>query len=67
MTNLPVEHLAETALSSNDEDGVVLTPKQTEARKKRNIAIALSLVGFVILVFLVTIVRLGGSVFDRPL
>lgn len=38
-----------------------------KARRGRNIAIALGLVAFVILVFLVTIVRLGGNVLDRPL
>ena len=47
-------------------------PKQeTEAfiraRRGRNIALAVGLVLFVILVFVVTIVRLGASVVDRPL
>ncbi len=37
------------------------------ARQGRNIAIALGLVVFVILVFVVTILRLGGSVVDRPI
>ncbi|WP_293900895.1 hypothetical protein [Phenylobacterium sp.] len=36
-----------------------------KARRGRNIAIALGLVVFVILVFVVTIVRLGASVVDR--
>ena len=36
------------------------------ARRGRNIAIALGLIVFVVLVFVVTIVRLGGSVANRP-
>lgn len=38
-----------------------------KARRGRNIALAVGLVLFVILVFVVTIVRLGASVADRPL
>jgi hypothetical protein len=37
-----------------------------KARKGRNIALALGLVVFVILVFVVTLVRLGGNVANRP-
>ena len=37
------------------------------ARRGRNIALAIGLVLFVILVFVVTIVRLGANVVDRPL
>jgi hypothetical protein len=36
-----------------------------KARRGRNIALALGLVVFVILVFAVTVVRLGGSVAER--
>lgn len=39
---------------------------ERKARNGRNIALALGLVAFVILVFIVTIVRLGGNVADRP-
>jgi hypothetical protein len=35
-----------------------------KARRGRNVALALGLVVFVVLVFLVTIIRLGGHVFD---
>ncbi|MBT8471356.1 MAG: hypothetical protein HKN14_04905 [Marinicaulis sp.] len=34
-------------------------------KKQRNLAIALSLAAFILVVFLVTILRLGGSVADR--
>lgn len=40
---------------------------QNRARRGRNIALALGLVAFAILVFLVTVVRLGANVLDRPL
>ena len=39
----------------------------TKARSGRNLALGLGLVAFVILIFVVTIVRLGGSIVDRPL
>ena len=38
-----------------------------KARRGRNIALAVGLILFVILVFTVTVVRLGASVADRPL
>ena len=47
--------------------GVKLTEQQLRARRSRSIAIALALGAFVIVIFLVTIVRLGGNVFTRPL
>jgi hypothetical protein len=40
---------------------------EQKARRGRNIALAVGLVLFVILVFVVTIVRLGGNVANRPL
>ncbi|MDP1874217.1 MAG: hypothetical protein Q8R71_11810 [Phenylobacterium sp.] len=38
-----------------------------QARRGRNIALALGLIAFAVLVFLVTVVRLGANVLDRPL
>ena len=38
-----------------------------KARSRRNIAIALSLAAFVILVFIVTLARMGGDVANRPI
>jgi hypothetical protein len=35
------------------------------ARRARNIALALGLIAFVVIVYLVTIVRMGGHVFDH--
>ena len=37
-----------------------------KARRGRNIALAVGLVAFVILIFVVTVVRLGGNVANRP-
>ncbi len=48
-------------------DGIRLTAQQLRARRARSIAIALALGAFVVLVFLVTIVRLGSNVLTRPM
>ncbi|WP_417489799.1 hypothetical protein [Maricaulis sp.] len=40
---------------------VALTPEQTAARKRRNIAIGLSLLAFCALVFVVTVIRIGQN------
>ncbi len=39
-------------------DFIKLTDEQVRARKRRNVAIALGLVGFIVLVFIVTVVNL---------
>ena len=48
-----------------------LTPAEQDAaraaQRKRNIAIALGLVGFIILVYLVTVLKMGGAIANRPL
>lgn len=52
---------------AGDEQGVVLTPEQIRRRRARNIAIA-SVLGFLALLFyVVTIVKLGPNVLNRPL
>ncbi|MEM9619829.1 MAG: hypothetical protein AAF936_17890 [Pseudomonadota bacterium] len=45
--------------------GAVLTPEELKQRKQRNVAIALGLLAFIVIVFVVTIVRIGGSVAER--
>ena len=42
-----------------------LTEDELNQRKRRNRAIALMITGFVVLVYLVTIMRLGASVVER--
>ena len=49
------------------EPMIVLTKEQMRRRRNRSIAIALSLGVLVLLVYLVTIVKLGPSVLNRPL
>lgn len=46
---------------STASETVVLTQAQQNARKKRGILLALALFGFVILVFVITLVRLGEN------
>ena len=47
--------------------GYRLTPEEEKKRKQRNAAIALGLLTFIVLVFLVTIFRIGGDIAARPL
>ncbi|MBS0361030.1 MAG: hypothetical protein JSR98_06595 [Proteobacteria bacterium] len=42
------------------------TPVEARARRGRNIALAVGLAIFVILVFVVTLVRLGANVLKQP-
>ncbi len=49
------------------QTGIRLTPQQLRARRARSIAIALALGAFVVVVFLVTIVRLGSNDLTRPM
>lgn len=52
---------------SPQEDGVRLTPEQQKARRQRNIAIGWSIGLLAIIFWAVTLVRLGSSVFQRPM
>jgi len=47
--------------------GITLTEQQLRARRARSIAIALALGAFVVVIFLVTLVRLGANVMTRPM
>jgi hypothetical protein len=47
--------------------GIRLTEQQLRARRSRSIAIALALGAFVVVIFLVTMVRLGSNVVGRPM
>ena len=49
------------------ENGIVLTEEQKRRRRARSIAIAITLAALVLLVYLVTIVKLGPGVLQRPL
>ncbi len=49
------------------ETGFRLTKQQLRARRSRSIAIALALGAFVVVIFLVTLVKLGSNVLTRPM
>ena len=50
-----------------DIETVKPTEAQQKARRSRNIAIALALAAFVVLVYAVSIVKLGSAALNRPL
>jgi hypothetical protein len=49
------------------DGGIRLTEQQLRARRSRSIAIALALGAFVVVIFLVTLVKLGSNVLTRPM
>ena len=49
------------------EKGIVLTEEQKRRRRARSIAIALTLGALVLLIYVVTVVKLGPGVLVRPL
>jgi predicted nucleic acid-binding Zn ribbon protein len=50
-----------------DEEGIRLTEAQRRRQRGRSIAIALALALLVVLFYVVTIVKLGPGVMNRPL
>ena len=44
-----------------------LTPEEQKKRKQRNLALAGILIAFVAIVYVVTIVKIGGNIANRPL
>lgn len=44
-----------------------LTPEEEARRRKRSVAIALALAGWVVLFFVLTIVKLGPQILNRPI
>lgn len=49
------------------DESARLTPEQEKKRRQRNIAIALAIGFFVVLFYVVTIVKLGPGVLSRPI
>lgn len=49
------------------DDRGLLTEKQSKARRSRSIAIALALVAFVAVMYVLTIAKMGPGVLNRPL
>jgi hypothetical protein len=50
-----------------DEEGIRLTEEQRRRQRGRSVAIAVALAVLVVLFYVVTIVKLGPGVMDRPL
>lgn len=63
---LPPHHSPPLAGQADEEQGITLTAEQLRARRARSIAIALALGAFVLMIFAVTIVRLGSRVTTGP-
>ena len=50
----------------SSDKGIVLTEEQKRRRRARSIAIALVLAGLVLLIYVVTIVKLGPAAIQPP-
>ena len=50
-----------------DDGGIVLSPAQQRSRRARNVAIGIAVGLLVLLVYALTIAKLGGRVGDRAL
>jgi hypothetical protein len=55
------------AMTEKPEPGIVLTEAQKRQRRNRSIAIAVTLGALVLLIYIVTVVKLGPGVLNRPL
>ncbi len=49
------------------EDGIRLTEEQKRRRRRRSIAIGLALAAVVLLFYVLTIVKMGPDILNRPL
>ena len=54
-------------MSVMEEDRVKLTEAQKKARRSRSLAIGLALAAFVIIMYVITIVKMGPEILNRPL
>ena len=48
-------------------DQVELTEKQKKARRSRSVALAVVLAALAVLFYVVTIIKIGPGIFDRPM
>jgi hypothetical protein len=55
------------AVAEPSETGIVLTAEQKRRRRQRSIAIAVVLGFLVVLFYVITVVKLGAPVLNRPL
>ena len=55
-------------MAAPDKEGpIILTEQEKRRQRTRSIAIALALAALVVIFYIVTIVRLGGNVLNRPI
>jgi hypothetical protein len=50
-----------------EEERITPTASQLKARRSRNIALAIALVAFVVIVYLASIAKLGPALLNRPM
>lgn len=50
-----------------DDDRIALTKSQKKAQRNRSIAIGLALVAFVVVIYIVTLVKMGPAILYRPM
>lgn len=48
-------------------DRVELTEQQKKARRSRSVALAIVLAGLAVLFYVVTIIKIGPGIFNRPM
>jgi hypothetical protein len=51
----------------HDNDGIMLSEEDKRRRRARSVALAFALAGLAVMFFVITIVKLGPAVFNRPL
>ena len=56
-----------SVMAEKPKPGIVLTDAQKRQRRARSVAIAVTLGALVLLIYVVTVVKLGPSVLVRPL
>ena len=54
-------------MSAMEDDSRQLTEAQKKARRSRSIAIGLALAALVVLFYVLTLVKFGPSILDRPM
>ena len=54
-------------MSGDDRQGIEMTEAQKKARRSRSIAIGLSLAALVALFYIITLVKFGPAILNRPM
>ncbi len=54
-------------MSAMEDDRVDMTEAQRKARRSRSVAIGLALAALVVLFYVITLVKLGPGVLNRPM